>query len=156
MTTTTKKRPPPRTGSRTSPARIAAARRAARALELRAGGATFAEIARRLGYAGRTGAHDAVMRALDATVRPAADEVRLLDLVKLDKLWRTAFPRALGGDHEATRACLRIMERQARLLGLDMRQRIDANAKHRFDGVVVAQCRPDDALGRSYPDPANN
>jgi len=110
------KRPRPRTSSKSSPARIAAGRRSARALELRSRGYTFKRIAAELGYSGKQGAHDAVMRALDATLREPADEFRRLDLVRLDRLWRAFYPRALTGDHRATNACLQIMDRRARLL----------------------------------------
>jgi hypothetical protein len=132
-----RKRPRPRTASKTSPARIAAAQRAARALELRSTGATFAEIARRLGYSSKTGAHDAVKRGLDATLRKPADTLRTLDLERLDRLFATHFPRACRGDHQATAACLRIMERQAALLGLDAPVRTTGRLEHAALGGVL-------------------
>ena len=137
MTSNRKKRPRPRTASKTSPVRIAAARRAARALELRSTGATFAAIARRLGYSSKTGAHDAVKRALDATLRKPADTLRKLDLERLDRLFATHFPRACRGDHQATTACLRIMERQAALLGLDAPRQVAGQQEHHLAGGVV-------------------
>lgn len=136
MTTTTGKRPRPRTGTTTSPRRISAARRAARALELRSTGATFAEIARRLGYSSKTGAHDAVKRGLDATLRKPADTLRKLDLERLDRLFATHYPRACRGDHQATLACLRVMERQAALLGLDAPVRTAGRLEHAAQGGV--------------------
>jgi hypothetical protein len=53
--------------SKTSPRRIAAKRRAAEALRLRAAGATYAAIARHLGYRDASGAWRALDRALVAT-----------------------------------------------------------------------------------------
>lgn len=138
-----KKRPRPRTSSKSSPRRIAAAQRAAKAIELRSRGATFAVIARRLGYAGRQGAADAVMRALDATLREPADELRTLDLMRLDKLWCATYPRAIAGSHTATLACLRIMDRRARLLGLDVPQQVAARqVRIVAGGVVVSDAGP--------------
>ena len=50
--------------SKTSQNRLAAAEKHRQALELRRGGATFAEIAAMLGYEGPSGAYRAVMGAL--------------------------------------------------------------------------------------------
>ena len=57
--------------SKTSPRRIEAKRRAAEALKLRARGATYAAIARRLGYRDASGAWRAIDRTLVATLPPA-------------------------------------------------------------------------------------
>jgi hypothetical protein len=130
-----KQRPRPRTSSKSSPGRIAAARRSARALELRSRGYTFKRIAAELGYSGKQGAHDAVMRALDATVREPADEFRRLDLERLDRLWRGFWPRAMAGEVRATNVCLQIMDRRARLLGLYLPVRVETRFA-RDDGIT--------------------
>lgn len=151
----TNKRPRPRTSSRSSPERIAAARRSARALELRSKGYTFQRIAAELGYSGKQGAHDAVMRALDATLREPADEFRLLDLERLDRLWRGFYPRACAGDVHATNACLQIMDRRARLLGLYLPLRVEARVA-RDNGVtsgVVVDHRLHEREPRGYGGP---
>jgi hypothetical protein len=115
---------------------------------LRSRGYTFKRIAAELGYSGKQGAHDAVMRALDATLREPADELRWLDLKRLDLLWRGFYPRAIAGDHRATNACLQIMDRRARLLGLYAPRWIDriACAEPEPAGVVT-----DGGLSTTYP-----
>ncbi len=105
---------------KTSPRRIEARERAARALELRKQGYTFEQIAVELGYRGRQGAFESVMAALREVTREAAEELIQLDLERLDALWVPQYQAALGGDAQALAGCLRIMERRARLLGLDM------------------------------------
>ncbi len=114
-----KGRPRPRTGSKLSAKRLNAAMRAAKALELRAAGESFPSIASKLGFSGRQGAYEAVKAALEATLREPSDLLRRLDLERLDALWRLAFERANRGDLHAASVCLRILERRARLLGLD-------------------------------------
>lgn len=105
---------------KTSPRRLAAARRQLEALELRMSGLTFRAIARRMGYGGPSGAHRAVMAALNRTVDEPSDELRRLELERLDKLqimpWKLA---TVTGDLKAVDAVLAIMQRRARMLGLD-------------------------------------
>lgn len=100
----------------------AAREREAAILRLRAEGRTFAQIADDLGFSSASTCHRAYRRALDRTVREAADELRALESERLDALWRRWFALATDPDnasHQAARVCLRIMERRARLLGLD-------------------------------------
>jgi hypothetical protein len=106
-------------GAKTSVQRVKAKERAAKALELRAAGYSFAEIAVELGYAGKQGAHAAVMAALREVIREPAEALITLDLERMDALWRAQYSAALGGDIAALGACLKILERRARLLGLD-------------------------------------
>lgn len=104
---------------KTSPETIASRVRAAKALELRSEGMGFPEIAKELGYNSRQAAHDAVQRALDGVLREPAEKLRTLDLERLDRMWQTHFLQAQAGDVQSLSACLKIMERRARLLGLD-------------------------------------
>jgi hypothetical protein len=108
-----------------TPAKILAAQRERNALVLRQAGATYTKIAKQLGYRNRSSAADAVTRALARTTpKPLADEVRRLELERLDDLWRSMYPKAVQGDHLAVDRCLRIMARRAALLGLDAPQRV--------------------------------
>lgn len=109
----------PRNGRKTAPATIEAKERTARALELRKGGETFATIARRVGYRSPQAAHDAVRRALEELLREPAGQLLALELERLDELWSAHYGNALAGDLQALAACLKLMERRARLLGLD-------------------------------------
>lgn len=93
--------------------------RATKAVALRLEGKTFPEIARELKYNSQQAAYDAVMRTLKATQREPADELRKLELERLDVIWPTHYLNAQAGDVQALSACIRIMERRANLLGLD-------------------------------------
>lgn len=99
------------------------------ALRLRRAGVPYADIAKELGYAGRDGAHRAVKAALRKTLQEPADELRALELERLDALQMALWPRAQKGDKVAIDQVLKIMERRAKLLGLD------APAKHELGGA---------------------
>jgi hypothetical protein len=86
-----------------------------KALELRKAGKSYDEIAKELGYRSKSGAHNAVMSALKKTLQEPANELRKLEVERLDAmladLWESK--------KENTDRILRIMERRAKLLGLD-------------------------------------
>ena len=116
---TIKKKKPCSNGSKTSPETGKCRVRAAKALELRMEGLTFEVIAKTVGYNSKQAAHDAVKRALDAITREPAQDLIKLDLERLDVLWQIQYLNAQGGDVQAMAACMKIMERRAKLLGLD-------------------------------------
>ena len=103
----------------TSRKRIYITEKMAKALELRKEGKSLAEIATELGYKSKQAVHEALKSALDRTLRLPADEVRELDLQRLDALLAGVWAKAIAGDLQAINAVLRIMERRAKLLGLD-------------------------------------
>ena len=105
--------------TKTGAKKISATERRRRALELRAAGATFEAIANALGYS-RAGAYKAVTKALRDTLQEPADEVRRLELRRLDAVLGPAYTAARGGDLQALDRVLKVMERRARLLGLDL------------------------------------
>jgi hypothetical protein len=98
------------------------------ALELRMAGASFDQIAQKLGYSEKGAAHRAVTRALISTVKPAADELRELETARLDRLLLAFWPAALEGDEKAADRVLRIMDQRAKLLGLNMPTKVDVDA----------------------------
>jgi len=116
---TTRRKVKPRNGAVTSPETAAAKQKAAKAVELRMEGKTFDEIAQECGYKHKSSAFDAVKRALELVVREPATELIKLDLERLDKIWGIHYLNAQAGDVQALGACMKIMERRAKLLGLD-------------------------------------
>lgn len=107
-----------------SPARIAAVERHRRVLELRKAGWTFERIAKEVGYASLNGAHTAFQRALKATIQQPADEVRRLEVERLDALLATLWPDLTNAvsfvqRNQAIDRILGVMDRRARMLGLD-------------------------------------
>jgi len=123
------------TPSRTkaTPARISIAERERAAL-VRKSGRTYDEIARTVGFADRSGAARAVQRALDATVREGADALRQLEAERLDALTAALWSKAIDGDERAVDRVLAVMERRARLLGLNAptKRSIDHISRERF------------------------
>lgn len=91
-----------------------------RTIELRRAGATFDDIARAIGYADAATAYNAYKRALKRSLIDAgSEEARTVELDRLDRLQRSHWNNAISGDVAATNVVLRIMDRRARLLGLD-------------------------------------
>jgi hypothetical protein len=99
--------------------RALATERQRQALELHRTGVGYQAIADRLGYAGPSGAYKAVEAALRKTLQPPADELRTLELERLDLMHQALWPRAVAGNLRAVDRVLSIMKRRSRLLGLD-------------------------------------
>jgi hypothetical protein len=97
--------------------------RRAKALRLRADGATYAEIAAAVGYAGPSGAYKAVMRAIPELDQQAALDLRRLQLARLDDLLLQVWPMATNREHprhlSAVTRALAVMQRIDALTGLD-------------------------------------
>lgn len=110
---------PPGARAKATPVKVNAQQRAAKALELRKGGATFDQIAQQLGYAGRGKAFEAIQAALREVTREPAEELLELELQRLDALQNGLWPKASRGDTKSVDSTLRVMERRHKLLGLD-------------------------------------
>ena len=93
--------------------------RRAKALNLRRAGKSYPDIAAELGYSGAGSASKDVSRALDQVVQEAGKQLIQLERERLDGLLAILWPLAERGDVRAARECVRVMERRARLLGLD-------------------------------------
>lgn len=100
---------------------VNAGARAAMALQLALEGHTYDEIARRVGYASKSGAFGAVQRELKRMLRHPAEELRQLEVARLDGLLTVYLPKAMSGDGWSMDRVLRIMERRDALLGLAIR-----------------------------------
>lgn len=124
---------------------VSGALRATQALQLRAQGLTYEEIAIRTGYSGRGAAHNAVQRALAQYSAPIIEDARKLEEFRLDQLLASIWPQAFdrieivqdadgnpkydkeGNERKekklanlfAVDRILAIAERRAKLLGLD-------------------------------------
>jgi transcriptional regulator with XRE-family HTH domain len=119
------------------------AARDAEAARLRSRGLTYRQIAEQLGMAGPGKAHEAVKRVLAETVGEAAEDLRLVELERLDQMYQATL-KVLEAEHyavshgkviyldgssepltdngpvlQAVDRLLKIQERRAKLLGLD-------------------------------------
>lgn len=90
----------------------------ARALELVAEGKSYDQIAEAVGYSHRGSAHKAVFKALKEREVEGVDELRRLEVDRLDALQHALWASAVAGDLKAIHAVLRIIELRARVLGL--------------------------------------
>ncbi len=93
--------------------------RALKALAMRREGLPYRVIAERLEWADESSARYAVTRLLDRTEAEEVAEMRYIEGERLDELQRTHWAAALAGDLDAGKMVLKVMERRARLFGLD-------------------------------------
>lgn len=98
---------------------IAPKERQAKALELRKAGLTYQQIADTLGYGSISAAEKAIKSGLKTLIREPAEELRALELERLDKMLASHWKAVLNGHVRSTEVVLRIMARRAALLGLD-------------------------------------
>lgn len=101
----------------------------AKVLELRRGGLTFDLIAQRLGYASASGAYKAYQNACNRIVYDDVIETRKVEMDRLDIAQAAIWGNVVQGEVPSVIALIRIMERRAKLLGLDMptRTQIEVN-----------------------------
>jgi len=126
----------------TSERRIALVEKRRQALELRKAGASYEQIAESLGYRSKSGAHDAVTGALRDMLREPAEQVRTLELSRLDDMLMSIWARVRSGDVSAIDRALRLSERRARLLGLDAPVKVaptDPSGESEYGGISDEQ-----------------
>jgi hypothetical protein len=97
------------------------AARADQALDLRIAGATYRQIAAQLHCSAKTAYFDVqtALGALDAVIAKKAERVRDLEVARLDRLNVALAAGIKAGNPGAIFAAVKIMERRAKLLGLD-------------------------------------
>jgi hypothetical protein len=108
---------------KTRPLNILHRDKQAQCLDLRRQGLLLREIAERLDIPSCSTVSKLITSALKEIVREPAEHVLALELDRLDAVFYPAFARAsdksVKFDSDAVATCLRIMERRAKLLGLD-------------------------------------
>jgi len=100
----------------------ATAERRAAALRMRRDGKTYAEIAPALGYANANHASKDVCRALDKTVAEEGRALLMLERERTEALLARAVELMASDDMKAVRAveaAVKVLERRARMLGID-------------------------------------
>lgn len=108
------------------------------AVELHLAGASYDAIAEQVGYRDRGGAYKAVRRALERAVISSVDEQRESAVARCDRMLRALWPKALGGDPDAEKACHRWETRRAKLLGLDAPTQVRATITSELDSEIEA------------------
>lgn len=107
-------------GDRPAPKRapkIERATRRAEAMSMRLAGVRVDQIAKRFGVAPRT-IYNWIAEGVRDIPREEADELRMLELDRLDALQRAVWADAMRGDPRAVDRVIAVMDRRARYLGL--------------------------------------
>lgn len=104
---------------------VTAAETARAVLDLRKGGATYAEIASKLALSGPAQAYRVAQRAIADLPRESAEEVRAIELERLEAMHRAVWDAALSGDLDAFDRALRASESRRKLMG--------ANAPEKYE-----------------------
>jgi hypothetical protein len=103
-------------------------------LELRRSGETWERIALAVGYANASGAQKAYARVVSRVQRESVDEIRDLELDRLDRIQRAFWtPAIVERDKRAAEVVLKVMDRRAKLLGLEAPTRVQAEVVN-YDG----------------------
>lgn len=114
-----------RHNAKTTTRDINAAQRAALALQLRAAKTSYAKIAEQCGYADRGAAHHAIQREMQRVVVANVEELRQEEAVTLDLLQSECMKLFLDRNNKirlfAADRILAVMERRAKLFGLDVK-----------------------------------
>jgi hypothetical protein len=93
--------------------------REVKVLEMRRAGFSFQAIADELHISHRSDAAKLYKRAMARTLQEPAADIRRLESERLDALQVGVWARAIAGDPRSVDSVVRVMERRAKLLGLD-------------------------------------
>jgi hypothetical protein len=127
-------------------------------VKLRRGGLPWDIIGERVGLS-PSGAHRAYERSLARVVKEDVDAIRQVETERLDLAQSAIWGKVLQGDNASIQSLIRIMERRAKLLGLDQPTRIqaevityDANSiqaelARLYANAVTADSNPQDVVG---------
>lgn len=114
------------------------AERRQQAFEMRKKGLPYAEIGKALGISMQA-AHRHVttyLQALENKTQEDAREIIRLDMERLDDMLQGLYPDAINGNSAAVDRVLRIMERRAKLLGLDKPAKVAATSPDGQDSWI--------------------
>ncbi len=121
--------------------RLTRGQRRVRVLELTQVGHSTRQVAAELGVSHQTVATD-LHAALDSYAALQADEtakLRALETARLDEMLAGVYPKALTGNISAVEAVLAIMQRRAKLLGLDTPVKVDVSGEIDFHISSILQ-----------------
>jgi hypothetical protein len=150
--------------SRNSQVRIKAARRGIEAMKLRERGLTYAEIGEQMGVSEQR-AWKLVCKEFDRLNEKRsekASDVLRLELGRLDTMFSAVWDRAQAGDLKAIAAALKIVERRAALLGLNLvRHELKVSNEHTINVTALidqyaAELRLEAGPGPLQGAPASN
>ena len=100
------------------------AKRNAQIITLRYLGKSFEQIAREMGFNDRGNAYRAYKKAMENNVIEAPEEIRAIEIQRLDRMTETLMEQLENGNFKIIPYLLHVMDRRAKLLGLDTPIRI--------------------------------
>ena len=95
------------------------------AMALRLTGASYGDIVKAGVYTSRSGARSAVMAALKENYTEPTEQVRAMEVARLEALISAHWSKAIGGDIASTKLCIEISARKCRILGIDAPMKVD-------------------------------
>lgn len=116
------------------------------AIQLKLAGASYSQIAERLGYSHPNSAYEAVKRAMERLPNPEAETLRRVHHARLEHLLMVQWPEATQGDPKATQTALAIMDRLAKLHGLDAATQHEHHVSGAITQVLVAEGGKDEFI----------
>jgi hypothetical protein len=122
--------------SKTSMKSIQARQREAQVLERLQRGETFEFIAEALGYKDASGAWRAATRALARIPVAAAEQLRQVDSLRVEEMYRALRPGIERGDTRSIEAALRVLAHKAKLNGYSAPSKLELTGK---DGRPVME-----------------
>lgn len=138
--------------SPTSARRIMWAQQRARALEMRLGGASLQSIVVALGYANRTSVARALRLEMGRFSHPQAEELRELELGRLDAMLSAIWERCRNGELDAIDRALKISSHRRSLVpGLEVPRdvildgKLETNERHEWLVAFVQRAANDPA-----------
>lgn len=105
-------------------------------IRLRRQGMQWDDIAKAVGYSAPSTAYEVYQRALKRIVKEDVEAIRELENTRLDTALSAIWPQVLAGDLPAVQTLIKVMDRRAKLNGLDMPTRIQAEVVS-YDGNTV-------------------
>lgn len=108
------------------------------AARLRVMGLNYQQIADQVGYASRAAAFNAVKSVMDGAPEVLADRDTLIrmECARLDEIQRAAWSGAMVADPDCARIVLSVMQRRAKMLGLDAPTRTEQKVTTELDAEI--------------------
>lgn len=101
-------------------ARLAASERKRLAMDMVLAGYTYEQIAQQLGYGSAKSCYVIIKRELARSLRQPAEEIRQMQVARLDAMLVGIWPAATAGNLLAMDRAIKLEERRSKLLGLDI------------------------------------
>lgn len=114
---------------RTSARATLARKREAEVLERLQKGETFEQIAEAVGFKDASGAWRAATRALARIPVAAAEQLRQVDSMRIEKMYLALQPGLARGDVRSVQVAIKLLARRARLHGYDFPARLEVSGR---------------------------